>query len=217
MRRIIAIYAAVSTDGVFGVGNSLPWPSLSKDMEMFKKATVGHIVIMGRATFESLPEKYKPLPHRINIVISSSMEEGGHFLKNDPKKVFYVFKSIEEALTFAKTFPRSNIFFLGGREIWLGAIKYCNRAFITIVNLDCKFQPLKRGPLNFVHELLDPEIIFKKIGDKHYRIENSFSFNQEIFDSNKKVIDTIPLEFLVYNLKPMNSHWETFNENRKRK
>lgn len=200
MRRIIAIYAAVSTDGIFGVGNSLPWPSLSKDMEMFKKATTGHIVIMGRATFESLPEKYKPLPFRINIVVSSTMKEGRNFYNDNPEKIFYVCKTVDEALHFAINFEREKIFFIGGREIWLKAIKYCNKAFITTVNMACRFQPTERGPLNFASELLHPEMIFKTFGRKKYRLENSFDFDQEILNKNKKVIDVIRLTFSMYRL-----------------
>ncbi len=199
MHKKIAIIAAVSKDhGIYGVGNSLPWPPLAKDMEMFKRATMGEIVIMGRNTFDSLPEKYKPLPHRINIVISKTMEEGGHFLNEDHKKTFYVFKSIEEALDFAKTFSGRDIFFIGGREIWLGAIKYCNKAFITIVHLDCRIQPIELGPLNFASELLHPKIAF---ANKQYRIENDFSFFQEVRNEAGWLIKTIRLDFLTYNLR----------------
>lgn len=200
MFRITAIYAAVSTDGIYGVGNSLPWPMLTKDMEMFRKATVGHIVIMGRTTFNSLPEKYKPLPHRINIVISNSMEAGGHFLYGNPEKPFYVFKSVEEALSFAKTFRDKNIFFIGGNNIWKDGIKYCNRAFITTVHTACRFQPVEKGPLNFANELLHPEMIFKTFGCKKHRLENSFDYDQEILDKNKKIIDVIRLTFSMYKL-----------------
>lgn len=204
MHRKIAIISAVSKNhGIYGVGNSLPWPPLVKDMEMFKRATMGEIVIMGRNTFDSLPEKFKPLPHRINIVISKTTEEGGHFLNDNHEKVFYVFKSIEEALSFAKTFSGRDIFFIGGREIWLNAIKYCTDAFITIVHLDCRFQPPELGPLNFVSELLYPKIAFAK---KYYRLENNFSFEQAILDDKTgKVKQITQLDFLHYKLKPSDS------------
>lgn len=189
--RTIGIIAAVSKDrGIYGAGNSLPWPALAKDMEVFKNLTTGNIVIMGRSTFESLPEKYKPLPNRINIVVSSKMKEGENFYNEDKQKVYYVCKTIEGALNFALTLKQENIFFIGGREIWLSAIKYCNTAFITVVSFDCD-QIDKFLPLNFAYELLIPEIIFEQIGKKKYKPVNQSWFVQKILDKNNQLQNEI--------------------------
>lgn len=66
MRLILAC----DPDGGIGVNNSLPWPTLHGDLERFKKLTTGCTVVMGRKTWDSLPRK--PLPNRLNIVISSN-------------------------------------------------------------------------------------------------------------------------------------------------
>ncbi len=62
------IIAAVSPEGVIGVGNDLPW-HYSADLKRFKRLTMGNTIVMGRLTWESLPKK--PLPGRRNIVITS--------------------------------------------------------------------------------------------------------------------------------------------------
>ncbi|MBF2754357.1 MAG: dihydrofolate reductase [Gammaproteobacteria bacterium AqS3] len=53
--------------------NDLPWPRIRQDLQFFRKNTVGKAVLMGRRTWESLPDSYRPLPDRLNIVISRNM------------------------------------------------------------------------------------------------------------------------------------------------
>jgi len=61
---------ACDTQGGIGKDNKLPWAKLEGDLPRFKELTENQIVIMGRNTWESIPEKYRPLPNRINIVVS---------------------------------------------------------------------------------------------------------------------------------------------------
>ena len=65
----VSLIVAVAENGVIGKDNDLIW-NLPKDMQYFKETTLGHHVIMGRKNFESIPEKYRPLPNRTNIVVS---------------------------------------------------------------------------------------------------------------------------------------------------
>ena len=65
----ISIIAAASENLVIGKDNDLPW-NLPSDLKNFKKITEGNFVIMGRKCWESIPEKFRPLPNRHNIVIS---------------------------------------------------------------------------------------------------------------------------------------------------
>ena len=71
----ISIIAIVAMDEsrVIGFQNKLPW-HLPEDFKRFSKLTTGHTVLMGRNTYWSLPEKYRPLPNRQNVVISSTMK-----------------------------------------------------------------------------------------------------------------------------------------------
>ena len=66
---MIAIIVAKSKNNVIGSKGSIPW-SVSKDLKYFKELTDSNTVIMGRKTYDSLPENKKPLPNRINIVIT---------------------------------------------------------------------------------------------------------------------------------------------------
>jgi len=72
----------VATDVHGGIGNNnkLPWPRSRKDMAFFKEKTEGHIVIMGRKTFDSLPKSRRPLVKRLNLVLTSEEREDTEFL-----------------------------------------------------------------------------------------------------------------------------------------
>ena len=68
----IAMIVAMDEGGCIGQGNELPW-KLSSDLSRFKKLTEGdgfNAVVMGRKTWDSLPERFRPLPERLNIVMS---------------------------------------------------------------------------------------------------------------------------------------------------
>src|SRR3546814_17872530 len=69
LRASVLLFWAQAGSGVIGRGNGIPW-KLPEDMARFKGLTRGHTVIMGRLTWESLPEKFRPLPGRRNIVVT---------------------------------------------------------------------------------------------------------------------------------------------------
>ena len=65
----VGLIWAQSTSGVIGRDGTIPW-SLPEDMAHFKRLTMGHTVVMGRRTWESLPVRFRPLPGRRNVVVS---------------------------------------------------------------------------------------------------------------------------------------------------
>ena len=69
----VSLIAAVADNGVIGKDNDLVW-SLPDDMSFFKASTVGKHVIMGRRNYESIPERFRPLPGRPNVVLSRNAE-----------------------------------------------------------------------------------------------------------------------------------------------
>ena len=73
-KPVLTLIAAIARNGVIGIDNRLPW-RLPADLQHFKSLTLGHTVIMGRKTWESLPEKIRPLPGRRNIVVT---RDGGY-------------------------------------------------------------------------------------------------------------------------------------------
>lgn len=126
MPPLISIIAAIGFNRELGKNNKLLW-HIKKDLQHFKTITNGHPVIMGRKTYESIG---KPLPGRINIVIS-------HNTLNPPsipnKLSPLWFCSLEEALTFAKTKDKKEIFIIGGASVYAQAIKYADKLYLTLV------------------------------------------------------------------------------------
>jgi dihydrofolate reductase len=109
---------AVAENGVIGRGGDLPW-RLSADLKWFKKITLGHTILMGRKTWESLPGA---LPGRQNWVLSRTAE---------PQEGMTVFRSmdeVKEALT-----PTQTLFIIGGGEIYSMALPLCHELYISEV------------------------------------------------------------------------------------
>ena len=122
---MINIIAAVSENNVIGKDNSLIW-NLPLDMKFFKEKTLGHCIITGRKSYESIPEKYRPLPNRINIVITRQ--------KNYEAKGAVVVDSLSEALFDASFGGSGEIFIIGGGEIYEQGMEFAEKMYITKVH-----------------------------------------------------------------------------------
>jgi dihydrofolate reductase len=122
---MLALIAAVSSNNVIGNRGKIPW-HIPGDMKRFRELTMDHVVLMGRKTYESLPAQFRPLPGRLNIVISRSMPTQSGIL---------VARSLEEAATKAEGwFPdRKRAFVIGGEQIYREAIHQADELFITRV------------------------------------------------------------------------------------
>jgi dihydrofolate reductase len=121
----IVIIAAVAKNRVIGKDNRLLW-HLPEDMAHFRALTAGHTVIMGRKTWESLPERFRPLPGRRNIVITrqAAYAAPGAELAG----------SLEKALELAST--ATVAFVIGGEQIYRQAMAVADRLEITEVALE---------------------------------------------------------------------------------
>ncbi len=123
---MISLVVAVAKNGVIGAKNDLPW-YLPEDLKRFKSITNGHIVLMGRRTYESIVKRLgKPLPNRTNIVITRQTDY------EVPPEV-KLFASIPEALA---TFPDKDIFVIGGAEIFKETIGLADKIYMTHVERD---------------------------------------------------------------------------------
>lgn len=135
----ITILAAFDEERGLGKDNSIPW-RLPEDMKRFKEITSGQTCIMGRKTWESLPKKFRPLPNRVNYVVSRSYFQDAakfysSFEPNRESPTWGAF-SLEEAIGLAKTYyPEREVFIVGGGEIYKQAIelKAVNRMLISKV------------------------------------------------------------------------------------
>ena len=118
---MISIIAAVAEDGAIGRENSLLW-HISEDLKYFKRVTMGHPVIMGRKTFESIG---RPLPGRKNIVVSRS----GNFNNPNVEKA----EDLETLLKSLRRKRKEDYFVIGGASIYASAMQYAHRLYITRV------------------------------------------------------------------------------------
>ena len=131
----VYLVAAVARNGVIGAGGKLPW-HLPEDLKHFKKLTLGHPVIMGRRTWDSLG---KPLPGRENIVISrkTGFEAPGASVAS----------SVEAAIALCAGEPAA--FVIGGAEIYAAALPLADGLVLTEIDRayegDTRFPAWDRG------------------------------------------------------------------------
>lgn len=118
----ISMIVARSRNHVIGRDNQMPW-KISADLQFFKRVTMGHPVIMGRKTWESIG---RPLPGRRNIVVSRNKD-----LQLTGAEVVH---SLEEALNSLGEFSR--VFVIGGEQLFTQAFDKADRLYITEIDLD---------------------------------------------------------------------------------
>lgn len=184
---MISIFVAAAKNNVIGKKGDLPW-RLKSDLARFKELTSGHPVIMGRNTYLSLPEKFRPLPNRTNIIISrtsSESYEGTVMVKN-----------LAEALHTAKAAPGSEeLFIIGGGQIYALALPVANRIYLTRVDAEVD------GDV-FFPELDDVRWKAKKVGTFKQDDDNQFAGTFWIYNRTGK----FPI------VEPANSRTEKFKE-----
>jgi len=125
---------ARAANGVIGRNGQLPW-HLPEDLAHFKRTTLGCPVIMGRKTWESLPPKFRPLPGRLNIVVTRQTGWQGEGARRAG--------SLPEAKALCP--PDSNAWVIGGAEIYAQALPLAHTAVVTEIDADFEgdaFAPL---------------------------------------------------------------------------
>ncbi len=105
----IIIIAALAENRGIGKDNNLLW-HLPADMKFFKEQTTGHVIITGRKNYESIPEKFRPLPDRINIVVTRD--------KNYVAPGAIIVHTIEEGIKMAQDKNAEKCFIIGGGQIY---------------------------------------------------------------------------------------------------
>lgn len=121
----IIIIVAVAKNGVIGKDNQLLW-NIPEDMAHFKALTQGHAVLMGRKTWESLPERFRPLPGRRNIVITRQTDYAA------PGAV----RAASMEAGIAAAHDAEKLFIIGGAEIYAQAMALADTLEITEVDLE---------------------------------------------------------------------------------
>jgi dihydrofolate reductase len=141
-KKKITIIAAVSENNVLGKNNKLIW-HIPDDLKRFKKLTIGHSVVMGRKTFESMD---KPLPERKNIILTRN--------KNYKAKGTLIAHNVQEALNYCEN--DNQPFIIGGGEIY--------NLFLDISD---------KIELTRIHKLYNGDAFFPEILEKKWRLINS--------------------------------------------
>jgi dihydrofolate reductase len=121
----IKLIFAKSRNGVIGKNNAMPW-HLAEDLAHFKRQTLGCPVIMGRKTWDSLPPKFRPLPGRLNIVVTrqTHWQEPGVTCAH----------SLPHALALCPA--QATVWVIGGAQIYAQALPLANTAVVTEIDAD---------------------------------------------------------------------------------
>ena len=123
----VALIVAMDVERGIGRDNDLMW-HLPDDMRFFKEQTSGHIVVMGRKNWESIPEKFRPLPNRENAVLTRNQDFSADGC--------VVFHSLDQCFSFYQAEQTRTIFIIGGGEIYRAALasELIDEMFITYVH-----------------------------------------------------------------------------------
>ena len=118
---MISIIVAVAKGGAIGKEGKIPW-KIPGEQRQFKELTTGHVVIMGRTSYEEIGH---PLPERTNIVVSKTKVFSGENL--------YTVKSLQEAIERA---GQEEIFIAGGAELFQEALPLADKIYMTYVDME---------------------------------------------------------------------------------
>lgn len=125
-KMTISCIVATAHEGVIGNDNDIPW-YLPADLQYFKKITTGHAVIMGRNCYTSIG---RPLPKRTNIIITKDP----YFISSN----CLIARSIPEALKMAHDLHESEVFIIGGGQIYEQTKEFWDKVYLTEVDLEVK-------------------------------------------------------------------------------
>lgn len=124
-RPTLCLVAAVARNRAIGQGNDLIWRN-REDLQRLRQTTMGHPVVMGRKTWDSLPERFRPLPGRRNIVVTRNPE----WQANGAERA----DSLDAALALAPGVER--ICVIGGAQVYASALPLADELVLTEVEAD---------------------------------------------------------------------------------
>jgi dihydrofolate reductase len=121
VQRTVAMIWAQARDGVIGAAGGLPW-HLPEDLKLFRALTTGSTVVMGRRTWESLPERFRPLPGRANVVLTSDPAWSAEGARRAG--------SVAEVLA-----AHDSLWVIGGGAVYAAFLPYADRLVVTDVDV----------------------------------------------------------------------------------
>jgi dihydrofolate reductase len=126
----ISLIAAIGANTrALGKDGDLIW-HIPDDLKRFKTITSGHLVIMGRKTWESIPEKFRPLPGRLNIVVTRNPE----YIAEGAEVCTSLSEAIEKAKEISEADTEAEIFVIGGGELYKEALPLAEKLYLTLIH-----------------------------------------------------------------------------------
>jgi dihydrofolate reductase len=121
----VSVVAAVARNGVIGRDNTIPW-RIPEDLARFRSLTMGHAVVMGRRTWDSLPDRFRPLPGRRNVVVTRNPEWAADGAERA--------KSVQDALDRLR--DEEHVYVIGGAQVYAAALDLADELELTEIDLE---------------------------------------------------------------------------------
>jgi dihydrofolate reductase len=121
----VSLVAAIARGGVLGREGGIPW-RIPEDARRFRAVTLGHPVVLGRRTWESLPDRFRPLPGRRNVVVTRNTKWRDVGAERA--------SSLEEALALLSGSPK--VFVIGGAELYAAALPLADELLLTEIDAE---------------------------------------------------------------------------------
>ncbi len=162
------IVAAVDKNWAIGNRGEL-LVSIPRDQKMFRELTTGKVVVLGRKTLDTFPQK-QPLPNRTNIILTTD--------KNYKVKGAVTVNSLEELFEELKKYDSEDVYIIGGESVYEQLLPYCDTAHITLIDYEYEADA-------YMHDLeKDPEWTVTADSDEITYFDLSYSFVR--FERTKK-------------------------------
>jgi dihydrofolate reductase len=130
----VSVVAAVARGGVIGRSGTIPW-RIPEDLRRFREMTTDHSVVMGRRTWDSLPERFRPLPGRRNVVVTRNPD----WRADGAERA----SSLDDAL--GGLAGEQHVFVIGGGELYASALPLADELLLTEVDLEVEGDTLFPG------------------------------------------------------------------------
>ncbi len=152
----VSLVAAVARGGVIGRDGTVPW-RVPEDMRRFRELTLGHPVVMGRLTWDSLPARFRPLPGRRNVVVTRDPAWRADGAERAA--------SLEDALRLLDGLP--HVFVIGGAQLYAAALPLADELLLTEIDVEVE------GDAFF--PVLD-RTLFEEVSREHHVSESGAAF-----------------------------------------
>lgn len=169
MKKKLSMIVATSKNGCIGKNGKLIY-NISSDLKNFKRLTENNVVIMGKNTFESLPNG--PLPNRLNIVLTTDIE--GYETKIEKFDNVLLFDSLEKAIEYVDTLENKEVFVIGGGNVYKQAMQYASRIYLT-----------------YVYNVAEGDTFFPKINDNEWKMTCAIEKSDYIYRYEFRIYDRV--------------------------